>query len=195
MNKEVSKKEVRQSRRDAIRNLGMGIFAAMTAGSVADAATFSHSATGLATTATPMRSINPDLLISGGRLNVMALPKNLRVNPKFLELKLADPRALQVLHLDRRLPMNTPITKMGLDPKFAKVLTPGARRLTKGDLEALAARKVTRATSVLTIEDIKSVQVAFASGFDGSQISMDISCCCCTPCCCAAAYPAEKTAA
>lgn len=177
MNKELSQEEIRHDRRMAIRTLGMGVLAAVGAASAANA-----------------QSLKLEKSISGGRLNLKALPKNLQVNPAILELKMADPRAIKALHLTARLPGRTPITQMGLDPKYARVLTDAARNLTKTDLETLATGKNTAATRNLTVADIKSVQVAFGGGFDAGELALDVSCCCCTPCCCAATSPVREAA-
>lgn len=113
----------------------------------------------------------------------------LKIDPKMLELKLADPRAVEVLQLTKRLPETTPITKMGLTEKAVSILTPGAQKLTKADLQALAVGKVPEAAKALTVADIDSVKVAFGTGYRGAAdlAALDVSCCCCTPCCCAAA--------
>jgi len=168
VNQELTREQVKQNRRTFIRTLGMSAFAVVGASTAANTQT---------------------------RLSVEKLPRSLQINPAILELKMVDPRALKALNLTRRLPGSTPIAKMGLNNKAVKILTRGARSLTKSDLESLAAGRNTDRTAKLSVADIKSVQVAFGQGLDVGSLALDISCCCCTPCCCAAAYPTEKAAA
>ncbi len=119
-------------------------------------------------------------------------PKLGNMDPKLLELKLADPRAIQALRLTNRLPGDTPILEMGLTREASSLLTPGARKLTKADLEGLSAGKVSKTAAGLSVADIELVKVAFGSGYrTPGSVATDISCCCCTPCCCAAAVDAE----
>ncbi|GEM_PF-6920904 len=120
------------------------------------------------------------------RLNI---PRQLTVPEGALDLKLADRRALEVIDpVGLRLPPDTPITDMGLTRAAVSSLTPAARNLTKGDLQAMADGRVTRKAAGLTVADIQSVRVAFGSGYDaGASPVAAVSCCCCTPCCCAAA--------
>lgn len=110
--------------------------------------------------------------------------------PNTLPLKLSDPRAVKSLNLTgRRLPATTPITKM-LTPAGVEALSPAARTLTKADLVAMQAGRVTPAAAKLTVRDIQTIQGAFAR--PGGLAAADVSlCCCCTPCCCAAAVEPE----
>ncbi|WP_137128599.1 hypothetical protein [Rhizobium sp. FY34] len=118
----------------------------------------------------------------------LADAKLLKIDPKMLELKLSDPRAVKVIKLDARLPTTTPITQMGLDRSGMAALTPAAKELTKADLQAMAEGKIPARAQNLTVADISSIKVAFGSGYKvPGNLAADISCCCCTPCCCAAA--------
>jgi hypothetical protein len=109
--------------------------------------------------------------------------------PAILDGKLVDERAVAKLQLTRRLPDATPVDKM-LTSNGISTLTPGARKLTKGDLVAMQAGKIPLAAKGLTVRDIASIQSAFGS-VGGLAASIDVSCCCCTPCCCAAAVESE----
>lgn len=121
----------------------------------------------------------------------MDLKQRLSIDPKLLELQLVDPRAVEELRLTARLPKDTPITKMGLTRQAQEILTPGARELTKADLQAMAEGEIPRSAQRLTVADIESVKVAFGKGYQTPGDLAAISCCCCTPCCCAAAIEAE----
>ena len=112
-----------------------------------------------------------------------------RINQSALALKLNDARAVKALQLTKRLPASTPVTSM-LTPEAAQGLTPGARTLTKADLVAMQAGRITPAASRLTVRDIESIQGAFSKP-GGLAAGLDVSCCCCTPCCCAAAVESE----
>jgi hypothetical protein len=87
------------------------------------------------------------------------------------------------------LPSDTPVFKM-LSATQAKMLTPNARKLTKGELIELATQQKTIEQLNLTIEDLKSVQDAFHFEFTAqaaSGLTFHITKCCCSPCCCCAA--------
>jgi hypothetical protein len=93
----------------------------------------------------------------------------------------------------------TPVFQM-IPPDQIGNLSPAARKLTKGDLLALAGiagPKKTLTDLNITLQDIQTVsdaiqrqnvsarQAALAAGLAGDDIS--VSCCCCTPCCCCCA--------
>jgi hypothetical protein len=110
------------------------------------------------------------------------------INPSLLQMRLSDPRAVKALGLTtRRLPTSTPITRM-VSEEAAAGLTAQARTLTKADLVAMQAGRITPAAAKLTVRDVESIQGAFRRP---NSFSIDISCCCCTPCCCAAAVEPE----
>lgn len=110
-------------------------------------------------------------------------------NPAILNANLTDPRAVAQLQLTKRLPDSTPIGKM-LTPEGVSALTPGARKLTKGDLVLMQAGRISAAARGLSVRDIASIQGAFGRP-GGLAASVDVSCCCCTPCCCAAAVDSD----
>jgi hypothetical protein len=122
------------------------------------------------------------------------------VDIKNLQLPLSDGRARRSVKLSDRLPDDTPIEKMGLTRAAELSLTNGALGLTKADLVALSEGKTTSFTEKLTVADIKSVQIAFGSGYTASRAANatalnGVSCCCCTPCCCAATEHIASNAA
>jgi hypothetical protein len=123
----------------------------------------------------------------------MAAAMDLGAKTELMKLNRAD---LRQLTLTKRLSASTPISQMGLDNKGLELLTPAARELTKGDLEALGAGRVKGKLAKLSVEDVKSIKAAFAGHYNPGLASMDVSCCCCTPCCCAAAVtePLRKAA-
>jgi hypothetical protein len=102
-----------------------------------------------------------------------------------------------------RLPMDTPVTKLGFNAKEVEVMTPAAQKLTKGDM--LGIRKLHTANpnqttaqvvaeynkeknKKITVEDIQSIEKAFqlreerqhAPGAAAADVT---ACCCCCPCC------------
>ncbi len=70
------------------------------------------------------------------------LSQRLKMDPKILDLQLADPRATRELTLTKRLAKDTPITRIFLTREAQAVLTSGARELTKADLELMADGKI-----------------------------------------------------
>jgi hypothetical protein len=100
-----------------------------------------------------------------------------------------------------RLPSNTPITKLGVNPAEIAMLTPAAQKLTKADLMELREYQskgdLKNAPLHLSIQDLNSITNAFHA-MDVRQHSSQPGmlegttyscCCCCSPCCscCAAA--------
>jgi len=91
------------------------------------------------------------------------------------------------------LPDETPITEIVSERGYAQ-LTDRAKGLTKAQLtDLLYARAVPRDLN-LTVEDVRSVGVAFrnslaeSAGPEAMAVG-DIRCCCCPCCCCCAAGP------
>lgn len=99
------------------------------------------------------------------------------------------------------LPDDTNITDMGLSPGEQALLTPNARKLTKGDLLTIRGiyqdkrelngmsllKEVDDAVGVdLTVEDLHSIQDAFTNLNPalGGGVTAAASCCCCTCSCC-----------
>lgn len=114
---------------------------------------------------------------------------------RFEQLRQLNVEQLRQLTITSRLPMSTPITRMGLDQAAINKLTPAARSLTKEDLEVLGKGQATGRLSTLTVQDINSIRGAFRGGYNPSVAGVDVSCCCCTPCCCAAAVSAPASSA
>jgi hypothetical protein len=82
--------------------------------------------------------------------------------------------------------MRTPISELGLRPAEARRLTPGALKLTRGDLIAMMEGKVPRAAQALTLRDLTSIKQVFATHLRGG-LRPDPGCCCCCcgdACCC-----------
>jgi hypothetical protein len=91
-----------------------------------------------------------------------------------------------------RLPMNLPITSMGITKDAATGLSDAAKKLTKSDLVILQTDIGAAKAMGLTANDVNSIRSAFARPIDvgfgrAGDASLSVSCCCCTPCCCAAA--------
>ncbi len=94
--------------------------------------------------------------------------------------------------------LSTPITDF-LDKSDVELLTDAAKRLTEGDLVALAWKNHTVRTEALSVRDLVSIETAFQHhGFRGRADSelVGTSCCCtCTPaCCCTAVTVTEPLA-
>ncbi|HXG18323.1 MAG TPA: hypothetical protein VNN62_04530 [Methylomirabilota bacterium] len=91
-----------------------------------------------------------------------------------------------------RLPLNTPIEKLGFNAAELNMLTPNDKKLTKGDLFALQEWARTRQGNPpahLTIADINALEQATQSmqkrqHAPGAMQSEDVTACCsCCPCC------------
>ncbi len=86
--------------------------------------------------------------------------------------------------------LSTPITDF-LEGNDIDILTDAAKRLTEGDLVALAWKNHTERTEALSIRDLVSIETAFQQhSFRGRADSelVGTSCCCtCTPACCCTA--------
>ncbi|MBM4256621.1 MAG: hypothetical protein FJ147_12090 [Deltaproteobacteria bacterium] len=102
-----------------------------------------------------------------------------------------------------RLPLNTPIGKLGFNQAEFASLTPAAQKLTKAELFALQEWGRTRQGNPpdgLTIKDINSLEVAGKAMQErlhkpGAAATEDVTaCCCCCPCCsCTAASVVQPT--
>jgi hypothetical protein len=81
--------------------------------------------------------------------------------------------------------MRTPVSELGLTPAEARRLTPGARKLSRGDLVAMLEGKVPPAAQALTLRDLGSIRQVFAATLRG-RLAPDPGCCCCCgdACCC-----------
>src|SRR5262249_30717121 len=104
------------------------------------------------------------------------------------------PKGAEIKRVQGRAPGDTNIAMLGLSDEAVKLLTPAAAKLTKKQLEDLAAHPDHSRQLGLTVTDINSVKAAFTTPMQISALaplSIDVSCCCCTPCCCAAAVPVE----
>jgi len=96
------------------------------------------------------------------------------------------------------LPMRTPISELGLTAAEARRLTPGARKLTKGDLIAMMEGKIPRAAQGLTLRDLTSISNVYAAAARSMSIrpapTPACCCCCCARggcCCCCATLTTE----
>jgi hypothetical protein len=95
------------------------------------------------------------------------------------------------------LPLDTPIFKL-LPSEQAKLLSPAAAKLTKGDLLDLVGAGQTKKTPAqlnLSVEDVKSIEDAFHQQFTTTAAAGglldNITACCCPCCCCTAASVPE----
>lgn len=107
-----------------------------------------------------------------------------------IEINKLDPDAIRKLKFRTRMPVATPIERMGLSKKGIELLTPAAKSLTKADLIDLEMGTVSSpAGKKLTVKDVASIQQAFGKHYSpiDNVAEIDVSCCCCTPCCCAVA--------
>ena len=99
----------------------------------------------------------------------------------------------------KRFEPTTPLARMGLSPKEAKLLSPAAANVTKADLAAALAGKRTPAFLALTLQDLNTIGTVYAAraratGPGDTTTSGGGCCCCCIACCCcccAAAVPSE----
>ena len=82
------------------------------------------------------------------------------------------------------LPAKTPITQLGLTAAQAKLLTPAARKLTRGDLLAMMQGKAPKAAKGLTVKDLSSITQVYAASLAAVRPQPGCCCCCCDPCCC-----------
>jgi len=84
----------------------------------------------------------------------------------------------------------TPITDF-LEGNDVDLLTDAAKKLTEGDLVALAWRNQTKRTEKLGVRDLVSIEQAFSNHSFRGRADSDLvgsSCCCtCTPACCCTA--------
>lgn len=120
------------------------------------------------------------------------------------DIDTAPPDDLRVLvRRSNRLPHTASIKDLRITAEHAGQLTPGAQKLTKADLLALAEAEagvavvLSAAAKALTPADIKSIKTVFnrhnqdvtaaTGGHPKLLDTIKTSCCCCTPCCCAAA--------
>ena len=94
--------------------------------------------------------------------------------------------------------MRTPISELGLTAAEARRLTPGARKLTKGDLIAMMEGKIPRAAQGLTLRDLTSISNVYAAAARSMSIrpapTPACCCCCCARggcCCCCATLTTE----
>jgi hypothetical protein len=86
---------------------------------------------------------------------------------------------------ERALPLRTPIAEL-TETWQARRLTPTARKLTKGDLIALAEGRITKSAQSLTLRDLSSIRQVFATraSLGGVRPTPGCCCCCSNPCCC-----------
>ncbi len=110
--------------------------------------------------------------------------------PDIVKLDLAVARAPK--RVRGRMPLNAPITALGLSKDGASQLTDAAAKLRKSDLVLLGQDRDAAKQLGLTAKDVNSIRNAFSKPIDiglgrAGGAALDISCCCCTPCCCAAA--------
>ena len=111
---------------------------------------------------------------------------------QFFKLDLTPiPSGTALKRVDGRAPETTNIRFLGITTAAAKLLTPAAAKLTKADLEHLAADPAKTEKSLgLTVEDVNSIKTAFSMPMIvNTDLEITVKCCCCTPCCCAAAVP------
>jgi hypothetical protein len=113
-----------------------------------------------------------------------------KIKPENIQLDLAVTRAPK--RIQGRLPINVPVTAMGITKEGAATLTGAAKKLTKADLILLQSDPTAAKTLGLSAKDLNSIRSAFARPIDvglgkGGAAGLSVSCCCCTPCCCAAA--------
>jgi len=101
-----------------------------------------------------------------------------------------------------RLPMNTPITKLGLSAEEANMLTAAAKKATKADLftiqQWIGSGSKGKPPAGLTTADVSSIGKAFEAEktrqHDAAAMgdcTGSCCCCCCTPCCCCASAVVE----
>ena len=83
-----------------------------------------------------------------------------------------------------QLPATTPITKLGLTAAQAKLLTPAARKLTRGDLLAMMQGRAPKTAQALTVKDLSSITQVYAASLRAVRPLPGCCCCCCDPCCC-----------
>ncbi len=95
-------------------------------------------------------------------------------------------RAAAPVAPQKALPAKTPIAQLGLTAAEARGLTPGARKLTKGDLVALMKGQVPKAAQALTVRDLTSINAVYSKALAAAARPPGPGCCCCcsTPCCC-----------
>lgn len=86
-----------------------------------------------------------------------------------------------------RLPVDTPVTKMGLTPPQISKLSEAGKKITKADLAALTMGTVTSGAAAATLGDIEVIKSAFSGAVASAKPSESGVNCCCTPCCCATA--------
>jgi hypothetical protein len=97
-------------------------------------------------------------------------------------------RSTVVLHK----PASTPISELGLTPTEARLLTPAAAKLTKGDLIAMLQGHHTGNTIALNYQDLRSIHEVFARK-SSLPFFPNVPCCCCScPCCCCCAVAEVK---
>jgi len=83
------------------------------------------------------------------------------------------------------LPMTTPLAKLGLAPEELKLLSPGAKKLTKADLVAMMSGEFPAAAQGLTVRDLHGITQVYAlRAKAGTSTSGGGGCCCCCIACC-----------
>jgi hypothetical protein len=99
------------------------------------------------------------------------------------------------------LPARTPIAELGLTRAEAGRLTPGARKLTRGDLIAMMEGKIPAAAQALTLRDLNSISQVYTAGARAGFVGRpNPGCCCCCSgrsgcCCCCCADPGRIASA
>jgi len=82
------------------------------------------------------------------------------------------------------LPLDTPLSQLGLSESELRVVTPAAQKLTKADLIAMAEGKIPATAESLTIRDLNSISQVYVDRAKGVAGAAGNACCCCTIACC-----------